>query len=317
MTLFKISIPGRYREALVHVRSSFSAKRWQWLIGILAFLLVNSYIVYRLSHEWHTLESFDWTQVDWRYLVFAALVQFTGLLIAIAIWAFIMRQSGVDLPFRRHFKIYTLGNLARKLPGGLGVDLLSRIYWYDHDGADKATVSFVTLVEPIILGISAIIVLLSTLVFTSTMLTEINVVIPVLVLIFFLILLPTPLFRRLLVRVSHVPDGQQALDWKHILRWIAVNTFTITLGGVTLFFFCQAFHVVPTAPLTLVQYWAMIVVSGMFLVWLPIDIGAANSLTIVLLANLMPMPQAVFILVVWRFWNTLNEMLWGALGFMV
>ena len=40
--------------------------------------------------------------------------------------------------------------------------------------------------------------------------------------------------------------------------------------------------------------------------WLPIDIGAANSLTIVLLANLMPMPQAVFILVVWRFWNTLN-----------
>ena len=119
------------------------------------------------------------------------------------------------------------------------------------------------------------------------------------------------------MRVSHVPDGQQALDWKHILRWIAVNTFTITLGGVTLFFFCQAFHVVPTAPLTLVQYWAMIVVSGMFLVWLPIDIGAANSLTIVLLANLMPMPQAVFILVVWRFWNTLNEMLWGALGFMV
>ena len=50
MTLFKISIPGRYREALVHVRSSFSAKRWQWLIGILAFLLVNSYIAVSYTH---------------------------------------------------------------------------------------------------------------------------------------------------------------------------------------------------------------------------------------------------------------------------
>jgi hypothetical protein len=300
------------------LRISFSTRRWQWIIGICAFVIINSYIGYRLWREWPTIAHFGWTQADMRYLVAAAGVQFGGLLIAIRVWGFVLGRSGARLPFRRHFKVYTLGNLARKLPGGIGVDLLSRIYIYDQDGVDRVTVSFVTLIEPLIMGIAATIVLIVTMLTIGNASVPINPLIPLGILAVFLALLPTPLFRRLLVRVSRVSPDQQQLRWYDLLLWVCTNIVTITLGGVTLFLVCRAFGVIDDRAFgTIVQYWALVIVSGLLVAWLPFDFGTSNSVTILVLATLMPMPQALAMLVVWRIWNTLSEMIWGTLGFAV
>jgi hypothetical protein len=96
---------------------------------------------------------------------------------------------------------------------------------------------------------------------------------------------------------------------------VALNTITILLGGVTLFFFCRSFGVIDnTILLLMVQYWALVVVSGTLVAWLPFDIGAMNGIIILALASFMPMPQAIAMLVAWRIWLTIIEMLWGGVG---
>jgi hypothetical protein len=303
---------------LQRLRASFRTRRWQWIVGTCAFAIINGYIGYRLWREWPAIANFGWTKADPRFLAAAAAVQLGGLLIAIRIWGYVLGRSGARLPFRRHFKVYTLGNLARKLPGGIGVDLLSRIYIYDQDGVDRVTVSFVTLIEPLIMGIAATVVLLISMLAIGSVGVPINPLVPLGLLAVFLALLPTPLFRRLLLRVSRVSPEQQQLRWYDLLLWVCTNIVTITLGGLTLFLVCRAFGVIGDGALgTIIQYWALVIVSGLLVAWLPVDLGTSNSITILVLATLMPMPQALAMLVVWRLWNTLSEMAWGAIGFAV
>jgi hypothetical protein len=310
------TLPDRYQALLRRLQASFRTRRWHWIVGISAFLIINGYILYRLSREWPAIADFGWMQSDPRYLAAAAAVQFCGLLVAIWGWSFVMRRSGGALRFLRHFKAYTLGNLARKLPGGIGVDLLSRIYVYDQHGVDRVAVSFATLIEPLIMAVAATIVLLMTLLAVGGAGVPVNPLIPLAVLVCFLVLIPTPLFGKLLARVSRVAPEQQQLRWYHLLIWVLVNVVTITLGGLTLFLVCRAFGVVNNgAVATLIQYWALVIVSSLLVAWLPFDIGASNSVTVLILATLMPMPQALAMLVVWRLWNTLSEMVWGAIGF--
>jgi glycosyltransferase 2 family protein len=312
------AMPDRYQALLRRLAESFRNQRRQWIIGVIAFVLVNGYIIYRLSREWQAVSSFEWDRIEPSFLAAAVAVQFIGVLLVVAAWSFVLRQYQYRLPYRRHFKVYTLANLARKLPGGIGVDLVSRVYMYDQNGGDRVTISFATLIEPLILGISATIVLLLTMLPWNGLTPIIDPLIPAVTLIIFLAIIPTPIFRALLTRVSRTPPEQQQLRWHHLIHWSAINAVTIALGGVTLFLFCRGLGVVgDTALLTLVQYWAFVIVSGVLFAWLPIDIGATNSVTILALATIMPMPQALLTLVLWRLWITLNEMLWGAIGFLI
>lgn len=312
------ALTSRSLALLRRLQHSFQTQRWQWLLGILAFTIVNGYIVYRLYREWDQITAFEWQRVQPQYLIFAAIIQFIGLLLVVGVWGYILRQYGYEIPYRRHFKVYTLSNLARKLPGGLGVDLLSRVYLYGKDGGDRVQVSFATLLEPIILGIAATIVLLLTLLISGISQTYINPLILVGVLAGFLIIIPSPLFRLLLKRISRGTAEHSQLRWHHLYRWVAFNTLTIALGGVTLFLFCRSFGVVEDSSLPmLIQYWALVVVSSVLLIWLPVDLGVANGITVLALATLMPMPQAIVLLVAWRVWTTVTEMVWGALGFIL
>jgi uncharacterized membrane protein YbhN (UPF0104 family) len=312
------ALPDRYHALIQRARASFQARRWQWIASVALFLLVNGYIVYRLLREWESIAAMQWSLSQPGDLALAALSHFIGVVTVIAAWGAILRRYGYAIPFRRHFKVYTLANLARKLPGGLGVDLLSRLSMYGHDGGGRLQISFATLIEPIIFGVAAAIVLLVTMLLPGGAGALVSPVIPLVILGVFLALLPSPLFRMLLARVGKAQPDDQQLRWPHILRWVITNTVTITLGGVTLFFFCRALGVVGGSSfLLLIQFWALVVVSGTLVAWLPFDTGAMTGVTILALATIMPMPQAIALLVVWRVWLTLIDMLWGGIGFLL
>lgn len=312
------ALPDRYQELLQRIRISYQNRRWQWIVSVLLFVLVNGYIVYRLTREWNSITTIQWSVERPLDLVFAAGIHLIGVTTVIGAWAMLLGRYGYAIPFRRHFKVYTLANLARKLPGGLGADLLSRIYMYEKDGGGRLQISFATLIEPIIFGIAATIVLLATMLLPGQALPDINPMIPLGILVAFFAILPSPLFQALLRRVSKAKPEDPQLRWQHVLAWVATNTITITLGGLTLYLFCRALGMVDqSAVAVLIQYWALVVASSTLIAWLPFDIGAMNGLTLLALATLMPMPQALALLVVWKIWLTLIDMLWGGIGFLL
>lgn len=306
----------KIRQRFQSVATSFQSHKWQWLLGIVCFFLVNGYIGYLLYKDWGALQQdgWDWLQPDFRWLGLTALIQFIGLLCAIYGWWFIMRQFGYDISFRRHYKNYTLANLARKLPG-IGWDILSRVYLYQKEGGSKMQVSIATVTETIILGISSTIIALITLTLPGSFTNDINPWILLTILVVFVALLPTPLFRRFLDWLNTYNQAGANLRWQHLLSWVGFNLITITLGGIALYCFCNAFGFDGSATIVpIIQCWALVMVFGVILSWIPADLGVSNGIIIVALSTMMPAHQAIVLLVAWRVWNTVNEIVWGGIG---
>ena len=307
----------KWRDYFQQLHTSFQSRRWQWIGGLVCFLLINGYIAYRLYKDWHQLEAVEWIRPDPILLGITVIIQFIGLLIVIYSWQYILKQFGYQISFRRHFKVYTISILAHKIPG-IGWDIISRVYMYHRDGGDKIQVSIATLVEVVILGIAAILVSLITLFLPSGQIEYIHPPLLISILVFFVVLICSPIFQRFLKWLNREKHAQFELSWYHMLSWVLMNTLTITLGGVSLFFFCRAFHVVDIiAFVPLIQTWALTVVSGSLLTWIPVDIGVTSSVIVLILATMMPMPQALMLLIAWRIWSTLNQLLWGGIGFVL
>jgi|HigsolmetaAR202D_1030399.scaffolds.fasta_scaffold00156_22 hypothetical protein len=309
----------KIRQRLQSITASFQNHTWQWLLGIVCFFLVNGYIGYLLYKDWGALQQdgWDWLQPDIRWLALTAVVQFSGLLCAIYGWWFIMRQLGYDISFRRHYKNYTLGNLARKLPG-IGWDIISRVYLYQKDGGSKMQVSIATVAETITFGISSATIALTTLALPGSLTNNINPWFLVAILLFFVCLLPTPFFQRFLNWLNRYNQAGANLRWQHLLAWVGFNLITIALGGVALYCFCNAFGFDGTAALVpIVQYWSLVMVFGVLLSWIPADLGISNGIIIIALSTMMPAHQAIVLLVAWRLWNTLNDLTWGGIGMLL
>jgi Predicted integral membrane protein len=306
----------KIRQRIQHVISSFQSHRWQWLLGISCFFLVNGYIGYLLYKDWGALQQdgWNWLRPDIRWLALTAVVQFIGLLFAISGWWFIMRQFGYDISFRRHYKNYTIASLARKLPG-IGWDIISRVYLYQKEGGSKVQVSIATVTETIILGVSSTIIALITLALPGSLVNSINPWILVAILAVFVSLVPTPLFKRFLDWLNRYNQAGANLRWQHLFAWVGFNLISITLGGVGLYCFCSAFGFDGSASLVpVIQCWALVMVSGIILAWIPADLGVTNGIIIVALSTMMPAHQAIVLLVAWRVWNTINEIVWGGIG---
>jgi hypothetical protein len=297
--------------------TSFQTHRWQWIGGLLCFAVVNGYIAYRLYRDWGEIQSlgWDWLKPDAPLLGLAALIQLLGALTAIYGWNYILRQFGYQIPFRRHFKVYALSNLARKIPG-IGWDILSRVYMYQRDGGDKVQVSVATVVEMTIFGISSALVALVTTMLPGSLTGYINPWWLLGVLAIFAVIIPSPLFRRFLNWLNRGEGGELQLRWHHLFNWALINVVTIFLGGVALFIFCRAFGLVDSSAFVpIVQGWALTMVSGVLLFWLPADLGVTSGIIVLVLGTMMPFPQALVVLIAWRIWNTLNEIIWGGIGF--
>lgn len=308
-----VPLQNRARRML----ASFQNSRWQWIIGGALFLLVNSYILYRLYQDWGQIRSLEWPQPDIALLTLTALIQLFGALLLVYSWNYVLHQFGYQVPFRRHFRVYMISNLARKIPG-FGWNIVSRVYMYRRDGGDYMQVTVTSLAETAIFGVAAAIVALLALLLPGSRADFLHPAILVGVVIGFIALIPSPLFRRFLNWLNKDQSLDNRLRWPHLLTWTGLNIVVTLLGGITLYLFCRAFDLIGPADYALmIQCWALTVVVGALLFWLPASTGVSNSITIVILATLMPMPQALLLLIFWRIWVTLTELAWGGIGFLL
>ncbi len=297
--------------------TAFQQSRWQWVVIGLFFVLLNGYILYRLYQDWGQIRALEWPRPNIALLGLAAAVQFSGALLLVYSWTYVLRQFGYEVSFRRHFRVYMLSNLARKIPG-FGWNIVSRVYMYRRDSGDVVKVTATSLAETAIFGVAAAVVALLALLLPGSQADFLHPGILAGVIVGFVALVPSPLFRPVLRWLNKGQAPEHQLRWPHLLSWAGMNVVVTLLGGLTLYLFCQAFGMIGPGDYALIlQCWALTVVVGALLFWLPASTGVSNSMTVVILATLMPMPQALLLMVLWRIWINLTEIAWGGLSMLV
>jgi len=309
-----IAVVPRLRSAAQRFRTSFQSRRWQWLLGLAFFVLVNGYIGYRLYQDRDQIAQLRNVQIEPVWLGLAFAVQTAGMLIAVGGWGGMLRRSGYGIPLRTHFRIYALSNLAARLPG-IGMVAVSRAFLYGQRGVDGVQVAVLALLEPPVFGFAGLIVALVTFMVPGSTRDYANPWLLAGVLAALLLLLPSPLFRRLLDWLVARHPAAATLRWQHLLIWAVRNIATIILGGLALYFVCRSVSFIPeSALIPLVQCWALLVVTGSLLFWIPFDLGVTSGVLVIILSTMMPAPQALLILVIWRVWGMLVDLTWGAAG---
>ncbi len=311
------AVLSRPREKLRRLWANIQSHPLRWGIGTVLIVLINGYILYRLWAERHAFAEIDWSQLDLRWLGVAFVVQTLGLGIAVLGWQIILRQAGYPLPFRQHFKIYTLALLARRLPG-IGWDILGRVYLYRQHGVRELLVSVVAIGELVTLGVAGALVVLLTALLPGTPLPDLPLPLLIGALVLFLGLVPTPLFQRLLLRLSPTGEATLHLRWYHLYLWLGISTGVVLIGGLCLFFLASAFSgPVWVALVPMLQTWGVFMAVGILLIWVPGSQAITLSMLMLVLATMMPTPQALLLLVAWRLWLMLIEITWGLIGLLL
>lgn len=287
------------------------------MIGATLFILINGYIIYRLARDWESLQQIVWPTLQLGWLMAAATIQFIGLLVAISGWRYILHSFGVQILFRQHFKIYTISILTRRL-SGIGLDILSRTYLYKQKGFAEKQISVTALTEMVVFGLSGAVVTILVGLFAARFDDYKTMLLMFSVLVLFGVLITSRPFQRFLVWFNQGKDTIAMLKPHHFFNWIAINVLTVFFGGLTIAFLAFAMgHTSPDLILPIVQAWAITVSVGVLFFWVPGGSVLINSVLLLALSTSLSTTEALTLLILFRVWVILAEVLWGTLGLLI
>lgn len=316
MTETSLAEPSRWRVGWTRLRqwSNSTQARWLWrVLGAISFIVINGYIVYTLWHDWGKIRTFDWLHVNAGFLALTAVVQFIGMCIAVFIWKYVMGRLGNSITYRQHFRAYALSFLAQKLPG-LGWSIVSKVYLYGQNGADKVQVAVASGLEQLVAGVSGALAALVVLLLAGPEALTVQPIVPLAAVTVFIAILFLPPVRKGLVSLSQRVQGGN-LRWPDLLLWLITATLVTLLGGLALYLFIRALGMVDqSAMLPLVQAWALFVFAGTLLFWMPVDLGVNVAILILVLTQLTSPSLAVIALIAWRIWNNIIVLTWVVMG---
>lgn len=107
-----------------------------------------------LWYYWPTLASYQFDIVWWP-LIASGIAYMFHLLLSVAGWSMIMRQLGVGLGFREHFKIYCITRVAGRIPGAPW-HLVGRAVLYKRAGISGAIIGVASGLEMVLVVMSGI-----------------------------------------------------------------------------------------------------------------------------------------------------------------
>ena len=294
---------------------SVQHRRWAWFFSIILSSIVFIFFGVALWQDWRAL---DLRAFQFRYGMLAVswLAHGGGTLLGIWTWAWLMRQMGYAIPFKRHIKVYTRSTLARRLPGFVWW-IAGRAYMYDRNGVSKLDTSAGAMLEMLITTAAALGVAILTAGFSSG--AERSISVPILLALFGVCagLLHPRLFELVRRRIPRAQPPRR-VAWSQLLLLFGCEMAVIALGGLALYFMLAAIYQVESTALAgAMQGWALTIVSGTILFWLPFDFGLSSGLLALALSIFIPMPAALVVTVAWRCWTGLCELIWGLLGLAV
>ncbi len=289
--------------------------RWTQGLILLAAVALYSLLILRVVRSWDT-EALRDIQIWLPGIVFASLTQIVGYLLFVGLWARLFNWLNYPLHFFKHLKVYAYSGLANKLPGFFW-SVATKIYLYGRYGVARSATAVNIGLELLMMSVAASVLTLA----VSMLSSRHEAFLPLWVSSSALLLCLAGSHPRVLqLLLRRLPNQNLAasferLRWSQVLLSISGYAMVILLGGTCLFGVMSA--VVGFDPglyLLAVQTWALTMLWSTLLAWLPADFGLRQGPFLVMLTAVFPGSLVVVLLLAWRLWFNVMELLWGGCG---
>jgi uncharacterized membrane protein YbhN (UPF0104 family) len=309
-------LAGYLTETLDRLANARWVRRAYAVVVLLALLM----LAWTAIRNWQRLSAYDW---DWDGLALALSVISYNLTLFTTIvgWATIMRRLGSDLSLRKHWRVYTYTNIAKRLPSAIWY-ASGRMLMYQKMGVPRRITTVALGLEVVMVTYSGALAtaLLALVVGRAPRWTELVWIYAVLVICLAIVLKPQwmiRLFNTLQRRLNRNPIDVE-LTWRDLARWAPIYVLTWLSGGLMLYWMTNAIYPLdPSSLLQIVYMWTLSGVVGTLLTtFLPFSIGPREATLTALLSGLVPLPVATTVALLSRVWLGLNQLVWFGLSYL-
>jgi hypothetical protein len=303
-----------------------SERAWSWanarsrqikiILGIFLILAVLVSSGYQILVNWQEVRSYPW-KWDVKFLFLGFGVYSINLLLTASIWALIMRRLSGIKSFFTHIGLYSLTNLAQRLPTLIPY-ISARTEAYAARDVPRSTTLTAMSLEVIVTITGALVVAIATLPFgLPGSLGHYSMLIWFLLIPFIVFVIrPDWLFvglNKIFVLFKHSPL-QVRVNKSDTLLWVGLFAIIWLIGG--LFYFILANSIYPVVLGNLLMIVNIFAISGIvgwagqFLFFVP-NLAARQVAAAYLLSFFMPWLVAVAVVLVVRLSVLIFELIWA------
>lgn len=303
----------RLRRLMRHSLRWAADSRVRRAITVALTLVAVASMAALLRANWDTLRAFEW-HIRPIPLLLSFLAYSITLAFAILAWGSIMISLGTSVPWREHVRIYSVSNLARRLPGVLW-HVVGRIALYDHEKAGPAAISVGSALEIVLMTLSGIALALMT---WPTMTTE--QVQPALIvgglLLGLALIHPRVLSIPLRwVRVPREAALRPRLRYRQTLGWLILYGGSWLAGGIIVYAVIATIYPLSFAQLLpTIGAWSLSGMVSMVAAFLPVGLGLRELALGLLLSSFLPDGLGIVVAIAIRLLLTFYEVLWVLLA---
>lgn len=306
MTQFKLNLDSRFFRRLVGI--------------LIALIGVTLAIRYTYSDLGELIS--DGIQIDPSKIAFAALIQAIGLVFSILTWGSIARGFDVDATTREHFRIYLYSSLGWIIPGGIW-DIIMRSSLYSGRNYSAEQVAAASLVERIIIGISALSLYVLTLLYRPELNAFERPGLAIILSLLLLFSIQPKMFNRIyryLVRLSGDRLSDFSINFRsgNIIRWLVIEGVILVLGGSSLYLLLESLqNTAFTALPFVISAWAAATAASNLFFWLPGTLIFHDGLFVLVISSIVSVPTAILFAFFVRIWTTVSLLLFAAFAWVV
>lgn len=302
---FKLSVLGRGWKLTLR---SIRLKQALWAgvsLAILVPLLISLY------HERAVLG--NWlTRIRPEAILLSFGLYSVALMLAVRAWGGMIDVLGHPIGAWRHFHIFCLTHLARRIPGVLW-HVIGRVVWYEQEGVPKSVVSLASVLEQTLIVLAGFVTYLLTLPVALSS-TPISPVVWLVGLIGGGVLVHPRLIGAVLRRLGRAEQAE-SLRYSHVAIWLCSYILGWVAGGLILVAVVVALRSLSAVEVVaLVGIWSLSGALGALAVFSPSGLGIREVSLTLLLGPLLPLPQAAFVAVFTRVILTGFELVWALIA---
>jgi len=285
----------------------------------LTFLLALTVVITlgaMLYSSRHLLLSHDW-QIRPLPLLSSFVLYSFALALTVTVWGLLMSRLGIERQWQKHVQIYSVTNLAQRLPG-LFWHIFGRMALYQQEGVAKGTVAVVSALELVLMLIAGLLVSLFTLPFTASAYLDRPELLLGGLLLGVLFLHPRVL-HFLLSRLEVDDSSMRAIRYRDTAFLVGLYSIVWLLGGLILFGIVATLYPLPLQTLpNVVGAWTLSGVVASIGTFTPSGFGLREISLSALLTPLMPVGMGAVVAIAARIFLTLCELFWAlAAGYLL
>lgn len=272
-------------------------------------LSILSFLVYRqkellFSHHW---------QINWIYIPAALLLHGFMILVGAIAFASIMNTLGEKLQFSRHYHMFCVNMLTRRIPGMLWY-VLYRNQTYQKLGYSVQVTSLASGVELAVSIVSGIIV---SGIFGGTILTKLKLNPWIFIIIFLLgmLFLHPKILGWLMLKLGSNPDR---FNYRQLVLCTGLYIILWISGGILLYLMINLVYPIGINQVGyLIGCWAIVNTVTQLMFFLPTNMGFSEVSLSLLFTTIMPSSIGVIVAILPRFVMILFESIWTGLSLLI